>query len=583
MKNFSEVRDNMLIEWDVPVKMRDGVTLRCDVFRPNDQNGKYPVLLSYGPYGKGLAFQEGYPDSWIAMVHKFPDVAYGSSNKYQSWEVADPEKWVPDGYVLVRFDSRGAGNSPGFFQPFSKIEAQDIYECIEWSGIQPWSSGKVGMSGISYYAVNQWMAAALRPPHLAACCIWEGFCDHYRDSIRHGGILSTFFEEWFEMQCFKIQHGKGDYGLKSRVTGENVSGDETLTPVQLAENRMDYRAELSDSHVIDKKYFNDRISSPEKIEVPLLSCGNWGGQGLHLRGNTEGYLAAGSQEKYLEIHGHEHWTGYYTDYGVNLQKKFFGHYLKGESTGWDKQPSVQLQIRYPGEQFVERCEDAWPIPRTKWTPYYINAQNPELSQDKPASAQKISFDALGEGVNFMSAPFEKDTEITGPISAKLTVSSSTTDADLFLVLRLFDDNMGEVTFSGACDPHQPIAQGWLRASHRKLDPQKSLPYRPWHTHDEVSLLTPKEKYELDIEIWPTCIVLPKGYRLCLSVRGKDYIYPHVPSGSDISHFKTPMTGCGPFVHKDPVDRNKKVFSGTTTLHIDPQNPSYILLPVIPEK
>ena len=170
----------MVVEWDVPIEMDDGVVLRANVFRPDDGQS-HPVVLSYGPYGKDLAFQDGYPDAWAAMVERRPEVAAGSSNRFQSWEVCDPEKWVPDGYVCVRVDARGWGRSPGFLDPWSTREMIDLRDCIEWAGTQPWSSGKVGLLGISYYAVNQWQVASMNPPHLAAIIPWEGFSDFYRE------------------------------------------------------------------------------------------------------------------------------------------------------------------------------------------------------------------------------------------------------------------------------------------------------------------------------------------------------------------------------------------------------------------
>jgi len=186
----SGFRDGMRIDWDVPIEMDDGLVLRADVYRPT-ADGRYPVILSYGPYAKGLAFQEGYPSAWQRMVSEHPDVACGSTNKYQNWEVVDPEKWVPHGYICVRVDSRGTGRSPGYVDHFSPRETRDFYDCIEWSGVQPWSSGKVGLNGISYYAINQWQVASFAPPHLAAMCIWEGAADWYRDMTHHGGILSA--------------------------------------------------------------------------------------------------------------------------------------------------------------------------------------------------------------------------------------------------------------------------------------------------------------------------------------------------------------------------------------------------------
>ena len=151
----SEIRDGMLIDWDRPIEMDDGLVLRADIFRPIRQ-GKFPVILSYGPYGKGLAFQEGYKTAWEIMERENPDVIRGSSNKYQNWEVVDPEKWVPDDYVCIRIDSRGAGRSPGFMDHNNARETRDIHLCIEWAAQQAWSNGRVGMNGISYYASNQW-------------------------------------------------------------------------------------------------------------------------------------------------------------------------------------------------------------------------------------------------------------------------------------------------------------------------------------------------------------------------------------------------------------------------------------------
>jgi len=187
---------------------------------------------------------------------------------------------------------------------------------------------------------------------------------------------------------------------------------------------------------------------------------------------------------------------------------------------------------------------------------------------------------MGDGVTFISEPFEKETEITGPIAAKLKVSSSSEDADLFLVLRVFTADLREVTFMGAIDPHTPVAQGWLRASHRKLDPKLSTEYRPYHTHDEKKPLSKNEIVSLEIEVLPTCIVVPAGCRLALTVRGKDYEWQKT-TGAKLSNFKNELLGCGPFLHNEPRDRPSSIFSGKTTLHLDAN--SYVLLPVIPPK
>ena len=158
----SEIRDGMRIDWDMPIKMEDGLVLRCDIYRPIVE-GKYPVIMTLGPYGKWLHFADLYKSQWERMCADQPDVPTNSTNKYQCWEVVDPEKWVPDGYVCIRIDSRGAGRSPGIIDIWSLREAQDLAQCVDWAGVQPWSNGKVGLNGISYYAQNQWQTSALQP------------------------------------------------------------------------------------------------------------------------------------------------------------------------------------------------------------------------------------------------------------------------------------------------------------------------------------------------------------------------------------------------------------------------------------
>ena len=186
---------------------------------------------------------------------------------------------------------------------------------------------------------------------------------------------------------------------------------------------------------------------------------------------------------------------------------------------------------------------------------------------------------MGDGVTFLAPPVMEATEITGPCAVKLFVSSSTADADLFVILRVFSPDLREITFQGAIDPHTPSGQGWLRASHRALDPALSLPYRPYHTHTNPQPLTPGEIVELDIEIWPTSIVVPPGHRVALTVRGRDY--EAAVEGGRLSNFKNVLRGCGPFLHDDPRDRSPELFAGRTTLHAGPGQWPRLLLPIIP--
>jgi len=564
----------MRIDHDVPIPLDDGVRVRADVFRP-PQAGRYPVILSYGPYAKGLPYQLGYPDQWKALIGSFPEVAAASTCRYQNWEVVDPERWVPDGYVCVRVDSRGAGRSPGALDIFSPRETRDYSECIEWAARQPWSTGKVGLNGISYYAINQWLVAGLQPPHLAAMCAWEGAADYYRDWHRHGGILTTFTRSWFDAQVRTIQHGIGSRGAVNPNTGELVAGPETLPDYALAQNRVDpfQRALMSE---LDGAWYRERSADWSQVKVPFLSAGNWGGQGLHLRGNVEAFVQAASAQKWLEIHGLEHWTHFSTNYGLGLQKRFFDHFLKGQDNGWDREPRVRLNVRHV-DGFVERTEHEWPLARTRWMKLYLNPIQRSLDRHPVTGRSAVEYAALSEQVSFRTPGFTEETELTGPLAAKLFIGSTTSDADMFVVLQLFDPAGDEVTFPGAVEPRAPIAQGWLRASHRKLDPSLSMPYRPFHSHDEIQPLTPGRMYEVEVEIWPTCIVVPAGYTLAFTVQGRDF---ERESASRRLGPWEGLRGSGPFLHNHPWDRRPEVYAGRVTVYGGGPSDSHLLVPVI---
>ena len=576
----SELKDGMRIDWDVPITMDDGVVLRADVFRPED-NRRHPVLMAAGPYAKWLSFQdEVWGGQWRMLIEHEPEILRLSSNKYQNYEFPDPERFVPDGYVLVRVDVRGTGRSPGFMDLLSTRETKDFYDCIEWAGTQPWSNGKVGLSGVSYLAMNQWQVAALRPPHLAALCIWEGCSDFYREFTRHGGILSLFGDLWIDKYVHPVQHGMGQRGRRSGIVeGEWVAGPATLTGAELAANRLDWRMATREARLASDTFWTSRLPDFSKIEVPLLSSGNWGGHGLHLRGNVEGFLQAGSRQKWLDFHCLEHWTEFYTQTGIALQKRFFGYFLKDEDNGWGAEPKVMMQVRHPEQSAGRLQAHEWPLPNTQWAKMYLNPATHSL-EEQPAQGgpSALSFTASSDGVTFVTAPLQKELQIIGPSAAKLWVSSSSDDADLFLILRVFSPDFKEITYAGANDPHSPIAHGWLRASFRKLDTNRSLPYRPYHPHDKIEPLAAGKVYDLDVEIWPTCIVVPSGYRIALTIRGKDYVYPGDLSGTP-GKIGQPATGVGPFRHTDPADRPPAITEATIMLSFEREEGNYVLLPI----
>ena len=580
VKARTEVRDGMRITWHQPIAMDDGIVLRADVFQPIEQ-GRYPVILTYGVYAKGLSYQEGYPHQWGKMVADHPEILEGSTNKYQNWEVTDPERWIPHGYAVIRVDSRGAGWSPGLMQPNAPRELDDLYQCIEWAGTQPWCNGKVGMLGISYYSRNQWNVAVRNPPHLAALIPWEGGNDRYRDSSYHGGILSQFSETWAKHQVVNVQYGRGEKAKKNPNTGESVAGPITLSDEELAANRIDAYEEQKE-HPFDDDWHRARSADLTKVTIPFLSCANWGGQGIHPRGNFNAFIESPAKQKWLEAHGDSHWSLFSSGYGLNLQKKFFDHFLKGVDNGWDKTPPVTLNIRHPGEKFVPRYENEWPLARTKWTKFYLDPAGMALGPDPVAKEATVAYEGLGNGVTFRLPKCEKEMEITGPLAAKLFVSSTTRDADLFLVLRVFDPAGKELTFMGSTDPNTPIANGWLRVSHRALVPEKTLPYRPFHPHDRLEPLTPGAIYECDVELVSTCIVVPAGWQVALTIRGKDYEYEgELSEFGKKFHYAT--RGTGGMTHNDPDDRPKEIFDNKVTLYAGGARGAYLLLPVIPAK
>ncbi|QRY53111.1 CocE/NonD family hydrolase [Mycolicibacterium septicum] len=572
---LSELRDGMRIDWDVRITMNDGITLAADIFRPDDDE-PHPVLLAASPYGKGLPFQVGYTNNFNAMMREHPEIGAQSTSKYQVWEYPDPERWVPQGYVCVRIDTRGAGGSEGAIDIFSPRETQDLYTCIEWAGVQPWSNGKVGMLGISYLATNQWQVAALAPPHLAAICPWEGANDFYREYAKHGGITSEFMPSWMPRQILSVQHGRAEAEINPN-NGRRVSGLPTRTQEELNANAIAIgEVLLTNQH--SNEYYLDRTAVLENITVPVLSCSNWGGMGLHSRGNFEGFSRVASDQKWLEVHGLEHWTEFYTDYGINLQRRFFDHFLKGEENGWDKAPAVQLKVRTP-DNFVERAENEWPLDGTQWTRYYLDGDSGQLSTVEPTWDQSLSFDARSEGVMFTTPVLTEDLEITGPAALKAFVASTTTDADLFVTMHLFDPSGTEVLWPTAFEPNGPVTQGWLRMSHRALDKQRSLPYRPWHTHTSSAPLTPGVTYEADVEIWPLSVVAPAGYRIGLSVRGQDYTH-NLPGQQEVVYGRE-LLGSGAYWHELPGERDQPKYSGRTTLSGTEGRQPYVLLPVIP--
>lgn len=567
----------MRVERDVAVHMDDGAVLRADTFVPGG-GGPWPVIMSLGPYGKAIPFCEGvFAERYERLVEERPEVLEGSSGAHLCWETVDPEQWTPLGYAVVRVDSRGAGRSPGFLDLFSPREVRDFHVAIEWAAAQPWCTGKVGLVGVSYYAINQWLVAATRPPHLSAIVPWEGASDHYRDMTHHGGVRSdNFFANWYPRQVLSVQHGLGTDGPPSPWVPDGLAaGPRTLRPGELAAARADYLADIK-QHPFDDAWHRARSADLPQVRVPVLSAANWGGLGLHSRGNFEGFASAGSEDKWLDVHTGRHEEEFYTPSGRALQRAFLDRHLRGLDNGWDGRPRVTYALRHADGSLTRGAATAWPLEGTTWERWHL--ESPAALRgplEGPPEAGHVVIDPGPGGVTLVSAPLERPLVLVGPLAARLYAAASGTDADLFCTLRAFGPDGREVDFPGANDPHAPLSQGWLRLSHRALDPARSTPWRPWHPHDRAEPLRPGSACEAEVELWPTCADLPAGYRLALTVGTSDFARP----GAAASAGRQGFSGSGPFLHRDPDDRAASDGVAVRLL-TGGRTPSSLLLPVI---
>ncbi len=546
----------MIVEKDVKIPLRDGGYLYADIFRPDTTTEKFPAIANITVYNKDKL--------WIP-----PADLEEEANPYMNWEAANPLWWVPRGYVCVRIDSRGTGKSPGRCEPSSYQESVDFYDCIEWLAKQEWCSGNLGTLGISYHAACQWRLANLNPPSLKAIIPWEGRADQYRDQAYHGGIFSMgFLGNWVNQHM--ARH------LLGRTRKYNP---DSFSPDMLWQYL---------SHDLDSEWWRMCSARWDQIKVPVYTVGNWGGWGLHLRGNTEAYLCAESKHKKLRIHTGDHFRPFHSNEGKVDQLRFFDYWLKGMQNGIMDEPPVKLEIRTGGSKkpYAFRFENEWPLARTQWTKMYFSIEkdrSPEESHtegrlvpEQLTAARKISYSGSNpnkagigsgssapgigrSGISFVTDPMEKDTEITGPLMANVWVSSTAEDMDVMVTLRNIDPAGNEVFELGQQGQPVVLTKGWLRASHRKLDSAKSLPYRPYHAHNERLWLEPDVPVECQIEIISTCIVLKKGHQLRVDIHAQD------------------SAGSGNFTHFH-ADYNEEA---THTFHAGGAMNSYVLLPIIP--
>ena len=548
----SQPRDYpLIVEKDVQVPMRDGSLLYADVFRPDCGAERVPIIMNLSVYQKDKV--------WLP-----PEDLEEKPNAYLNWESGNPLWWCPRGYAMVRVDARGSGKSAGRSEPSSYQESLDYYDAVEWFARRPWCSGKVGTLGISYLAASQWRLANLQPPSLKAILPWEGRADQYRDQAYHGGIFAIgFIGNWHLTHTAHHLFGK----------------PRSYNPDAFNNNMMwEYMA-----HDLDSEWWRLASARWDRITVPVYSAGNWTSHSLHLRGNTEAYMCAASKHKKLRIHSGTHFHAFYSEEGRMDQLRWFDYWLKDLDTGILDEPSVKLEIRTGGRKgrYEFRFENEWPLARTQWTKWHLSIErepngDPDGVEGQllgllPRQEKKLTYAAStavgvhgGQGrmgASFTTPPMEQATELTGPLVLNLWVSSTSEDMDILATLRNIGPDGKDVWELGPQGGPTNLTKGWLRASHRKLDPLRSLPYRPYHSHDERWWLKADEPVECRVEIWPTSIVLQKGHRLRLDIQPKDGV------------------GTSIYTHYH-ADYNARALN---SLYSGGEKASYLLVPVIPPK
>ncbi|CAK7221481.1 hypothetical protein SBRCBS47491_004540 [Sporothrix bragantina] len=567
----------------VPLQSNTGV-VRLNVYRPKD--GKpAPVMMTYGPYGKDTSYSDFLHHSW-------KDVNPKHQSEHSAFETPDPQFWVNEGYVVVRADEIGIGQSPGMCDTMSKSTSDAFFEVIEWAADQSWSSGKVALLGISYFAGSQWRVAARRPRGLACIIPYEGMADYYRDRCRHGGILTLpFLKFWHDRQVKSNQYGLPGRSKNQRGP-DTIEGD--LSQEELDANRRDQDVENTQHFFRDEPYYASRDYNLQDIDVPLLSVGNFGNIVVHLRGNIEGFVQSGSRYKFLRTIVGRHDLPFYSDEEVAVQKSFLSAFCKGDDyDGWTtgKQSPVSLVLRTSGvaydslaaasgSVFSRRAENEWPLARTQYTKWYLHPTGllaphaPVLAGHERLSYKPLTVPSDNKFLRFMSVPMQQPTEITGHIVARVHVSATSSltcatapsDIDIFLTLRHWDAAGNEVFYTGSIGDPVPVCKGWQRVSLRKINDQQPLhreyrPYRDYFSTD-VQPVIPGDVYAIDVEIWPTQLTLQVGECLSFEISGGD------------------TQGVGIFSHESP-ERSEERFGGINHLHFSPTQMNYVTLPLIP--
>jgi predicted acyl esterase len=578
----NELRRNIrgiVKQTDVRVPLRDGTYICADVFRPAE-DGNYPVIMAKGFYGKAF-YHECICNEAEALEKEILEDRYFSGNpdglQYENHESVDTSVWVPKGYICIRVDARGVCNSPGVQAPFSVQEAEDYYDAIEWAGTQPWSNGNVGLWGMSYLAMAQHNVASLQPPHLKAMIAQGTDADIYNEALYGGGIFGEGFWTWWH----KAWSGGNFCGERH----ETDWMDRVLT------------TPFNDPTAYGPKGSIFMAPQIDKATAPVWIVGPQAGAVIHQLGSSETFIRS-TAAKAKRFDFNDAWfPGCYNAASVADHQRWFDHWLKGLDTGVTEEAPVRVQLRTGdgGYQLIE--EQEWPIARTSYRRWYLDATPSDWQGDgrrtdlmrvtptPPSGEASASYSAqveLGQsmlspmgpvggpprwptGISFVSDPMPEDMTLIGYMKAGLWVSSTSADMDVFVSVRVIDESGREVRYDAPIHPAHPIfaapvGHGLLKVSHRKIDNARSTDYWPVHTHAEAdhAPLSSGEVVEIELGLNPSTAMIPKGCRLRVDIQ------PYAPDGA-------PTRAYDESYHTGAVN----------TVHTGADYPCFIQLPIVP--
>ncbi len=550
----SERRYGIVAEREVRVRMSDGIDIDIDVFRP-DASGKFPALVAVSPYSKEAQSESRIPGPVSVEI---PSPSAGGrgvgAGRY--------DFFVRRGYVFIVGSARGTGKSGGEWRFLCRREIQDYYELVEWAAAQPWCNGNVGTMGFSYYAWDASLAAALQPPHLKAVFLIEGGMDHYRDLFYHGGILlPKFLYVWpkafrVHTQASVARDELGETAFKEAIARALQDKDISANPVLVAALKNPEQipnAVIVDYilHPTDGPFHQEKATRADRINIPVYAGASWGTYGIHLPVVYQIWtrLKAGLPKKAVlgPNMGEERPFHFYHYEAL----RWYDYWLKGIDTGIMDEPPIKIFVQ--GAKEWRTAED-WPLPETRWVPFNLHA-NGLLSEIEPfpgdgSDSFEDSPDKRGS-LKYYTGPLWDNVEVIGHAVLKLYASSTAPDA-LFFVSLWDVDPKGTETL---------LTRGWLKGSHRELDPERSKPWQPFHPHTNPQPLTPGEVYEFTIEVVPTGNLFKAGHQICLKISGID---DEATTGFVAASFTGHLWSQTP---------------KTVTIYHDQDHPSHLLLPI----